>query len=118
MLIWVHLSEIMVELRFPASGLTTLNYTQSFPSPPRASVDAQAASQSPESVRTGSVDGGGLEPELERSWYYYLADIAARRILQRVCDLFYRSSHQAWLEEDISRLIWSAEELDQQLNQW
>src|ERR1700761_2912837 len=108
----------MVELRFPASGLTTLNYTQSFPSPPKASpsVDTQTAWRSPESLHTASVDGGGLEPELERSWYYYLADIAARRIMQRVCDLFYRSSHQAWLEEDISRLIWSAEELDQQLN--
>lgn len=66
----------------------------------------------------GSVSESGLEPELERAWYYYLADIAARRILQRVCDQFYRSHHQTWLEEDTSKLMWSAEELDQQLIQW
>ena len=111
-------SEIMVELRFPASGLTTLNYTQSFPSPPGASGDGQKSWHSSEDRQADTISAGGLAPELERSWYYYLADIAVRRILQRVFDLFYRSSHHVWTQQDLSRLIWSAEELDQQLTQW
>ena len=111
-------SEIMVELRFPASGLTTLNYTQAFPSPPGAPTDAQRSWHSSEDIQADTVSAGGLQPHLERSWYYYLADIAVRRILQRVFDLFYRSSHHVWLRQDFRQLIWQAEELDQQLSQW
>ncbi len=108
----------MVELRFPASGLTTLNYTQAFPSPPGAPGNQHRSWHHSEDVQAESVSAGGLEPELERSWYYYLADIAVRRILQRVFDVFYRSSHHTWSQLDFSQLVWSAEELDQQLTQW
>jgi hypothetical protein len=111
-------SEIMVELRFPASGLTILNYTQAFPPPPEPSSSGQKSWHASEDKQADDANAGVLAVELERSWYYYLADIAVRRILQRVFDLFYRASHQYWLEQDISQLIWSAEELDQQLTQW
>ncbi|OQV11087.1 C2 domain-containing protein [Cladophialophora immunda] len=109
MLTTTPISEIMVELRFPASGLTTLNYTQAFPPPPGVSREAHRSWHPSEDNQADTVSAG---------WYYYLADIAVRRILQRVFDLFYRSSHHVWLQEDFSRLIWSAEELDQQLTQW
>ena len=81
-------------------------------------MDEQKSWHSSEDVQADTMNAGGLAPELERSWYYYLADIAVRRILQRVFDLFYKSSHQTWSEQVLSRLIWSAEELDQQLTQW
>ncbi|KIW35701.1 uncharacterized protein PV07_02385 [Cladophialophora immunda] len=112
--------EIMVELRFPASGLTTLNYTQAFPLPPGIPNTSQTprAWHVSEDLHAKTMRSGELDPEFEKAWYYYLADIAVRRILQRVFDCFYKSSHHAWLQQNISHMIWSADELDQQLTQW
>lgn len=114
------LSEIMVELRFPASGLTTLNYTQAFPLPPGLTSTSETASSwhVSDDLRANYVKPGDGEPQFQKMWYYYLADIAVRRILQRVCDCFYRSSHHAWLYQNISYMMWSAHELDQQITQW
>jgi hypothetical protein len=56
--------------------------------------------------------------ELETGWYYYLADIAARRILQRVIKSFYESSETLWLDAPFERVLHTAEELDRQLTEW
>ena len=66
--------------------------------------------QSLHSVRTQS--------EFEHGWYYYLADIAARRLLQRVIELFYRTNEAAWLGLSSSYLVHTVEELDRQLGEW
>jgi hypothetical protein len=75
-------------------------------------------SNSPENIPTGFSNSSDMEPQLERAWYYYLADIAVRRILQRVFDTFYRVPHEAWLQHSISHMIRAAAELDKQLTQW
>lgn len=112
-------SEISVELRFPSSGLTRVNYTQSFPTPPIATSTEQLY-QTPPGTEIGSTStqSPGLQPEVEKAWYYYLADIAARRILQRVIDSFYDKNEVAWLDASLPNIIHTAEELDRQLTQW
>jgi hypothetical protein len=54
----------------------------------------------------------------ERSWFYYLADIAARRLLQRVMDVFYKTSNATWLTASPSYMKQMAEEFERQLEQW
>lgn len=56
--------------------------------------------------------------EFEEGWYYYLADIAARRILQRVISSFYSASEHVWLDASLQNLLQTAEELDRQLLEW
>ena len=68
-------------------------------------------------------DANGSHPvwahtELEKGWFYYLADIAARRILQRVIKSFYESSELAWLDASLESIFQTAEELDRQLTEW
>ncbi|KAF2448339.1 hypothetical protein P171DRAFT_353501 [Karstenula rhodostoma CBS 690.94] len=112
--------EVSIEIRFPSSGLTKLNYTSAFPPPPLATktddwyriytqVEVES-SQSSNSVWT--------QNEFEHGWYYYLADIAARRLLQRVIELFYKRSEVAWLEFPFLTLVHTVEELDRQLVEW
>ncbi|KAF2009396.1 hypothetical protein BU24DRAFT_444855 [Aaosphaeria arxii CBS 175.79] len=113
--------EISVELRCPPSGLTKLNYTNSFPAPPTAAsnedlyelptLNGSATSPTAASMNT-------LHHDFEKAWYYYLADIAARRILQRVMDVFYRQSEVSWTQIPLSELLKTATELDRQLDQW
>lgn len=56
--------------------------------------------------------------EFEEGWYYYLADIAARRILQRVISSSYSTGESVWLDVSIQSLFQTAEELDRQLMEW
>ena len=56
--------------------------------------------------------------EFEEGWYYYLADIAARRILQRVISSSYGAGESAWLDVSLQCLLQTAEELDRQLMEW
>lgn len=112
--------EMSIEIRFPSSGLTRLNYTSAFPPPPKASntedwylIHTATDVASPHSVRS-------VQPQtdFEHGWYYYLADIAARRLLQRVVDVLYRANEATWLTLPLAYLIHTVEELDRQLGEW
>lgn len=112
--------EVSIEIQFPSSGLTKLNYTSAFPPPPSATNTegwyrkyTQAETDSPHSTHSFWTQGG-----FEHGWYYYLADIAARRLLQRVIELFYRKSEVTWLEFTFLALLHTVEELDRQLVEW
>jgi len=59
-----------------------------------------------------------IHSEFEEGWYYYLADIAARRILQRVISSIYDAGELAWLNRPLQTLLQTAEELDRQLLEW
>lgn len=56
--------------------------------------------------------------EFEEGWYYYLADIAARRLLQRVISSSYNAGETAWLQGPFQTQLQTAEELDRQLTEW
>lgn len=56
--------------------------------------------------------------EFEEGWYYYLADIAARRILQRVISSSYIAGESKWLDVPLQNLLQTAKELDRQVDEW
>jgi len=113
------ISEISVELQVPSSGLTAQNYTQSFPSPPDNNDDDCSSMVASPTLMCYTSPAPFMErlPQIEASWYYYLADIAARRILQRVMDTFYTETVSSQLG-NIPNMSKAAEELSRQIEQW
>ncbi|THX77328.1 hypothetical protein D6D04_06385 [Aureobasidium pullulans] len=111
--------EISVELQVPSSGLTAQNYTQSFPSSPENNDDDCSSMVASPTLMCYTSPAPFMErlPQIEASWYYYLADIAARRILQRVMDTFYTETVSSQLG-NIPKMFKAAEELSRQIEQW
>ncbi|CAG5137581.1 uncharacterized protein ALTATR162_LOCUS158 [Alternaria atra] len=109
--------ETSIEFRFPSSGLTKLNYTSHFPPPPLATTTQQLYRIHTE-LQMSAANSARAQVELEKGWYYYLADIAARGILQRVIRSFYATNESAWLDASLQSILQTAEELDRQLTEW
>ncbi|KAI5456060.1 hypothetical protein BGZ63DRAFT_367757 [Mariannaea sp. PMI_226] len=107
--------EMSIEFRFPSSGLARLNYTSSFPPPPAATAGEQSSHLPGEERAEKTLH---MQESLDRGWYYYLADIAARRMLQRVIDSFYTENEVGWDVASLPHLIQTARELQRQLDQW
>ncbi|KPM42150.1 hypothetical protein AK830_g4438 [Neonectria ditissima] len=103
--------EMSMEFRFPSSGLMRLNYTSSFPPPPATTSEVPSHQSTGDEAAESTIH---MQESLDRGWYYYLADIAARRLLQRVIDSFYTESEVV----SLPHLIQTAGELQRQLDQW
>ena len=107
------------EIRLPPSGLSKINYPNVFPTPPCGSPEPSTGIPYSNGLNESSHQSpSNLDPELEQSWGYYLADIAVRRIGNRVINSFYNDNESLWVSTPTSRLIRIAEELDSQLTQW
>ncbi|KAF4967059.1 hypothetical protein FSARC_5350 [Fusarium sarcochroum] len=107
--------EMSMEFRIPSSGVARLNYTSSFPPPPATAFTGDSFQHS------GLVQPGSaihIQESLDRGWYYYLADIAARRLLQRVTDSLYTENDVGWDLAPLPHLTQTAAELERQLDQW
>lgn len=112
-------SETSIEIRFPSSGLTKLNYTSHFPAPPLATTSEDFyRMHSDFGLDLESTSPARIYSEFEEGWYYYLADIAARRLLQRVISTLYDTGESAWREGSFQSLLQTAEELERQLLEW
>lgn len=85
-----------------------------FPSPP----DPSGSVYSPEVSASTPEQQSFRRRGQEQSWYYYLSEIALRRIANRVLNTFYREEHQSWLTMDISAMVGMAADLMRQLDQW
>jgi hypothetical protein len=137
-------SEFRVELPLPQSEIAQYDYPNLFPSPPSpASPNFMEDTRSPASLQhfgPANFDNGltGLtrfdttstiaeeDAELrqhakklcneEESWYYYLTEVALRRIGNRIINTFFRQNHRSWL--DIKPLISIALEFDAQVSSW
>ena len=107
-----------MELRFPSSGLTRLNYTTAFPPPPLSTLTEHLYQEDHGQQLDFFAHSPGSQDEVEKSWYYYLADIAARRILERVVDTFYVKEAVLLFHTTLQELIETAQELQRQLTQW
>ncbi len=94
-------SELQLELNLPNSILEKVNFPYTFPHPP--DFDQVALE-----------DGGQDEA---RSWFYYLAEIAIRHLLNRIIrTLSWSTENQS--EQDIRRLLSQSELLETQLHDW
>lgn len=129
-------SEFRVELPLPQSEIADYDFPNLFPSPPSpASVDdllQEGTSTSPQDSngahlealrRTKSIEDRD-EIRLhakklcneEESWYYYLTEIALRRIGNRVINTFFRHDAREWMQ--IERYIDVAIEFEAQVSTW
>jgi hypothetical protein len=108
-----------MEICLPPSGLGKVAYPDVFPTPPIGSPGPAEhlndVAMDHERSSSQSMSSASL---LEKSWCYYLSDIAVRRIANRLVNAFYQDSASSWLSMPIERMSRVAEELDLQLTQW
>lgn len=121
--------EIRSELDLPQSDLCDLKYPYLFPSPPTPSSPVNISQDdlyvpTPASDTTipshlHSVSSSSSYQSLEeQSWFYYLSEIALRRIENRVLNTFYREDHYTWSSVNMQVMINAAEDIEGQLTAW
>lgn len=129
-------SEFRVELPLPQSEIADYDFPDLFPSPP-SPVSADGSNQNGYNVPSSQAEGVDLaslhrtksiedrdEIKLhakklcneEESWYYYLTEIALRRIGNRVINTFFRHDRHEWMS--IERHIDVAIEFEAQVSTW
>ncbi|KAL6240258.1 hypothetical protein RBB50_012824 [Rhinocladiella similis] len=135
--------EFRVELPLPQSEIGSFRHPNLFPSPPSpatpvmvehnmspqsAVLSSYSGSDSRRTLSTGLPTDPRLEEELflkqqskrlcreEESWYYYLTEIALRRIGNRIINTFFRQDRTSWL--NVRPLLRIAQEFDVQISSW
>ncbi|UQC79176.1 vegetative cell wall protein gp1 [Colletotrichum lupini] len=103
--------ELRCEIPLPPSGITGLGYPDLFPSPP-SEVASPAAQPSVLDILEDDI-----QPEEEKSWFYYLAEISSRRMINRAISIFGYNGEQAWTR-DIAKVLEKSEEFDEHINLW
>lgn len=110
-------SELRAELQLPVSGLLDFRYPDLFPT---LSFPGSSRLHSPD-VDMGSEGSPAshnlLEPEEERSWLYYLAEISLRKIMNRILEIIYSKGEEAWMT-NIQRTISHHGALHEELLSW
>ncbi|KAL1846988.1 hypothetical protein VTK73DRAFT_165 [Phialemonium thermophilum] len=103
--------EIRCEIPLPASGLTRFNHPNMFPSPP-------TELSSPASQQPGREEPyQDVEPEEERSWFYYLAEISYRRMMDRAIAVLARNGQDGWIR-DIRENVSYVKGFNEQIDVW
>ncbi|CAI7586107.1 unnamed protein product [Penicillium pancosmium] len=97
--------EFRVELPFPQSELSLGEYLTLFPSPP-----------SPDPYDCGPKKHARYKCKEEESWYYYLTEIALRRIGNRIINSFFCEDRSFWL--NIRPFLRIAQEFEVQVSSW
>lgn len=122
--------EIRVELPLPQSAIAEYEYPALFPTPPTLSDEypnRQDHASGWTSMHGTPDDNAGLSGlgvcnhitrlfNEEQSWYYYLTEVALRRIGNRVLNSFYREEPSTW--SNIKPLIPIALEFESQIDAW
>ena len=111
--------EMRIELPLPQSTIADVDYPHMFPNPPSYSVDGLGLRlHNTDSVTFGSDTDLASNKVIneEKSWYYYLTEVALRRIGNRILNTFYRQDHTNWLH--ITPLIPIAKEFEEQILVW
>ncbi|KAI5928351.1 vegetative cell wall protein gp1 [Camillea tinctor] len=103
--------ELRVEIPLPSSGITRFDYPDAFPTPPSELTSPSAHQHSLDSL------GVDIEPEEERSWFYYLAEISYRRMMNRAYSVMRRHGEQGWIS-DIGTTIKQYEDFNEQIKFW
>jgi hypothetical protein len=100
--IWKSECELRLELPLRSSILDKIDFPHEFPLPP-------------------SIEDHVLHSEsagVERSWYYYLADIAARHLFNRLLCAHSWKIGSATSERDIEHMVTQSEMLEAQIHTW
>ncbi|KID76212.1 hypothetical protein MBR_04147, partial [Metarhizium brunneum ARSEF 3297] len=118
--------EFRVELPLQQSEISLGEYPDLFPSPPSPmTTDQQGAASSASAYgESGLIVDEATELRQhavrlcneEESWYYYLTEIALRRIGNRIVNTFFRQDKLSWL--NIKPLLRMAQEFEAQVLTW
>jgi hypothetical protein len=121
--------ELRTELDVAQSDLCKIGYPYPFPSPPSPRSPSQTP-QMPVHTPTPPYTTGASSQTLastpsqsyqgieEQSWFYYLSEIALRRIENRVLNTFYKEDHYSWTRTNIDDMITAATNVEEQLELW
>ncbi|KAF3396171.1 hypothetical protein F1880_006919 [Penicillium rolfsii] len=115
--------EIRAEIPVPKSGISELHYPYMFPSPPTTPGTPIEGSVQMIGDSRLSLEGYTPMNEIsdnleEQSWFYYLAEIALRRIGNRIVHAFYSSGHESWANFDVAEYIQMTEGFEHELETW
>lgn len=118
--------EFRVELPLQQSEVSLGEYPDLFPSPPSpATIEHQEVAQSASAYGESPLiidEATELRQHAvrlcneEESWYYYLTEIALRRIGNRIVNTFFRQDKSSWL--NIKPLLRMAQEFEAQVSSW
>ncbi|CAH0058243.1 unnamed protein product [Clonostachys solani] len=90
--------ELRCEIPLPPSGITNCDYPDMFPSPPTRLGSPTIHGQTLEELESDIV------PEEEKSWFYYLAEISYRRIMNRAMAVMGHDGEEGWVRNISSRI--------------
>lgn len=114
--------EIRLELGLPGSGINESQYPHIFPSPPSFGDVQEIETCSEEMLPLKSSPLESDRAHLETSWFFYLGEIAIRKLMNRILSSRYengRVESGSTLEADIGLdLVSTIAEFDLQLQQW
>lgn len=102
--------EMREEIALPPTELAKVEYSDAFPSPPNSVLYPD------DGTPVGPTTS--LATSSERSWYYYLSEVAGRRISNRITATLYPLNPEEWTKMPIQHLQRITEELDAQTVQW
>jgi hypothetical protein len=118
--------EFRVELPLQQSEISLGEYPDLFPSPPSpVTTDQQGQPQTMPAYGESALmvdEAAELRQHAarlcneEESWYYYLTEIALRRIGNRITNTFFRQDRSSWL--NIKPLLRMAQEFEAQVSSW
>lgn len=118
--------EFRVELPLQQSEISLGEYPDLFPSPP-SPIPTEHTTDDESIAPETQPFIGAEELELRRhavrlcneeeSWYYYLTEIALRRIGNRIVNSFFRQGQSAWIT-NLKPLLRMAKEFEAQVSSW
>jgi hypothetical protein len=121
-------SEIRIELSLPESSIASMSYPDMFPSPPTEDHDDTAVLSPEDSLPSMSTSEAFVPAERrttsfnnqnqQQSWYYYLSEIALRRIGNRLLNSLYKNDDYPGSGMTVPEMIAVATDFESQFSQW
>ncbi|CAI4212826.1 unnamed protein product [Parascedosporium putredinis] len=108
--------EIRCEIPLPSSGITQFGFPDMLPSPPSGIAPSPPAHPSPETPSSQSRPLA-IEPEEEKSWFYYLAEVSFRKMMNRAIATMGASGEQGWIS-NVHENLTHYKALDEEINIW
>ncbi|KAM5345649.1 hypothetical protein ACJ41O_011510 [Fusarium nematophilum] len=103
--------ELRCEIPLPPSGIIHYNYPDMFPSPPTELTSPTTQNQDLDMLQDDIV------PEEEKSWFYYLAEISYRRMMNRIMAVMGRDGTQGWIN-NIRGTLEQCKDFNEQIDIW
>ncbi|KAK7207652.1 hypothetical protein BZA70DRAFT_271865 [Myxozyma melibiosi] len=109
--------EIRSIIPTPPSGIIDFLYPSMFPSPPSVVYDESAENSEQHSPEEIHILKSSVSSSVERkSWFYYLTEIALRKIENRMISVLYSNSNETWLDLPFEHLTELVTEVETQLS--